>query len=162
MADEPDFDVIVVGAGIAGSVTAYLLAGQGLSVAVIERGESPGSKNLSGGVLYSHSLQQVFPDFLTTAPVERRVDRNQVCFLNADSWVSLDHADERLHAAGSAVTVLRGRLDPWLAERCEEAGAMVMPGVRVDGLLRDMPGRWSASAPAKTSCAPGLSSRPTG
>lgn len=141
MTGQPDFDVIVVGAGIAGSVTAYLLAQQGLSVAVIERGESPGSKNLSGGVLYCHPLQQVFPDFLAAAPVERRIDRNQVCFLNRGSWVALDYADERLHAEGTAVTVLRGRLDPWLAERAEEAGAMVMPGVRVDALVRDDDGR---------------------
>src|ERR1035438_4993816 len=45
---EPDFDVIVVGAGIAGCVTAYQLAQQGRSVVLIERGEAPGSKNLSG------------------------------------------------------------------------------------------------------------------
>jgi electron transfer flavoprotein-quinone oxidoreductase len=50
---EPDFDVIVVGAGIAGCVTAYQLAQQGREVLLIERGEAPGSKNLSGGVLYS-------------------------------------------------------------------------------------------------------------
>ena len=44
---EPDFEVIVVGAGIAGCVTAYQLARQGHSVVMIERGESPGSKNLN-------------------------------------------------------------------------------------------------------------------
>ena len=53
---EPDFDVIVIGAGIAGCVTAYQLAQQGRSVLLIERGEEPGSKNLSGGVLYSRGM----------------------------------------------------------------------------------------------------------
>ncbi|MDR1386028.1 MAG: FAD-dependent oxidoreductase [Propionibacteriaceae bacterium] len=134
MADEPDFDVIVVGAGLAGGVTAYRLAQAGLSVALLERGESAGSKNLSGGVFYCRAMEQIFPDFLSQAPVERRIDRNQVCFLNGDSWVAVDYADQRLNQAGTAVTVLRAKLDAWLAERCEEAGVMVMPGIRVDQL----------------------------
>lgn len=70
---EPDFDVIVIGAGIAGCVTAYQLALAGHSVVLIERGETPGSKNLSGGVLYCRSMLEVFPDLLTEAPVERKI-----------------------------------------------------------------------------------------
>jgi electron transfer flavoprotein-quinone oxidoreductase len=132
---EPDFDVIVIGAGIAGSVAAYQLAGQGRSVLVIERGEAPGSKNLSGGVLYSRGIQLVFPGFLDEAPVERRITRNYINFLNADSSVAIDYRDARLADPVNAVTVLRAKLDPWLAERCEEAGAVIMPGVRVDRVL---------------------------
>ena len=137
---EPDFDVIVVGAGVAGCVSAYQLARSGLSVALIERGESPGAKNLSGGVFYAKVLEQVFPDLLTEAPIERRIDRNQLCFLNPESWVAIDYSDERLNRAGTAVTVLRSRFDAWLAEQCELAGVMVMPGVRVDRLLVENPG----------------------
>ena len=88
---EPDFEVIVIGAGIAGCVAAYQLARQGRSVLLIERGEAPGSKNLSGGVLYSRGIQQVFPDFLAEAPVERRVTRNYISFLNAGSSVAIDY-----------------------------------------------------------------------
>ena len=47
------FDVIVVGAGLAGCAAAYKLVKEGLSVVVIERGQYSGSKNLSGGVLRS-------------------------------------------------------------------------------------------------------------
>jgi len=137
MADEPDFDVIVIGAGVAGTVTAYQLAQQGLSVALIERGEAPGSKNLSGGIMYCRAICQVFPNFLDEAPVERRIDRNKIIFMNPDSWVGLDYADQRLHDAGTAVTVLRAHLDAWLAEQAEGAGAMVMAGVKVDALLME-------------------------
>ena len=133
---EPDFDVIVVGAGIAGCVTAYRLAQAGRSVVLIERGEAPGSKNLSGGVLYSRVMEEVFPDFLEQAPVERRITRNYVQFLNATSSVGIDYADERLGDPVNAVTVLRARLDAWLGEQCEEAGVFLMPGVRVDEVLR--------------------------
>ena len=134
---EPDFDVIVIGAGIAGCVAAYQLAQQGRSVLLIERGEAPGSKNLSGGVLYSRGMQQVFPDFLDEAPVERRITRNYINFLNADSSVAIDYKDDRLAEPVNAVTVLRGKLDAWLAAKCEEAGALIMPGVRVDRVLTE-------------------------
>ncbi|MDR0990457.1 MAG: FAD-dependent oxidoreductase [Propionibacteriaceae bacterium] len=135
MSPEPDFDVIVVGAGVAGTVTAYLLAQQGLEVVLIERGESAGSKNLSGGIMYCRAMTQVFPNFLTEAPIERRIDRNQMCFMNDDSWFMIDYGDERLHSGGTAVTVLRAHIDAWLAEQCENVGVTVMPGVKVDGLL---------------------------
>jgi electron transfer flavoprotein-quinone oxidoreductase len=134
---EPDFDVIVIGAGIAGCVATYQLARQGRSVLLIERGETPGSKNLSGGVLYSRGIQQVFPDFLSEAPVERRITRNYINFLNADSSIAIDYRDARLADPVNAVTVLRAKLDPWLAEKCEEAGAIIMSGVRVDRVLTE-------------------------
>jgi electron transfer flavoprotein-quinone oxidoreductase len=134
---EPDFEVIVIGAGIAGCVAAYQLARQGRSVLLIERGEAPGSKNLSGGVLYSRGIQQVFPDFLAEAPVERRITRNYINFLNAGSLVAIDYKDARLADPVNAVTVLRAKLDPWLAAQCEEAGALIMPGVRVDRVLTE-------------------------
>ena len=132
---EPDFEVIVVGAGVAGCVTAYQLAQQGRSVLLIERGESPGSKNLSGGVLYSRGIQKIFPEFLDEAPLERRITRNCVSFLNAESSVAIDYKDTRLADPVNAVTVLRAKLDPWLAQKCEEAGVFIMPGVRVDRVL---------------------------
>ena len=134
---EPDFEVIVIGAGIAGCVAAYQLARQGRSVLLIERGEAPGSKNLSGGVLYSRGIQQVFPDFLAEAPVERRITRNYINFLNARSSVAIDYKDARLAEPANAVTVLRAKLDAWLAAKCEEAGALIMPGVRVDRVLTE-------------------------
>jgi electron transfer flavoprotein-quinone oxidoreductase len=134
---EPDFDVIVVGAGVAGCVTAYQLAQQGRSVVLIERGEAPGSKNLSGGVLYCRGMQEVFPEFLNEAPVERRITRNYINFLNAESSVGIDYKDTRLADPVNAVTVLRAKLDAWLAEKCETAGVFIMPGVRVDRVLTE-------------------------
>jgi len=134
---EPDFDVIVVGAGIAGCIAAYQLAQQGRSVLLIERGEAPGSKNLSGGVLYCRGMQAVFPDFLDNAPVERRITRNYINFLNAQSSIGIDYKDTRLADPVNAVTVLRAKLDPWLAEKCEEAGVFLMSGVRVDRVLTE-------------------------
>ena len=133
--DDDDFDVVVIGAGVAGCVAAYRLASAGRSVVLIERGGEPGSKNLSGGILYCRVLEQVFPGFVDTAPVERRITRNCLSFLNPTSSVNVDYWDARLAEPVNAVSVLRARLDPWLAQQCEEAGVMVLPGVRVDSLL---------------------------
>lgn len=135
MTEEVDFDVAVVGAGPAGSVAATLLARAGHSVVLIERGEAPGSKNLSGGILYGRILEQVFPGYISQAPVERRVTRNVITFLTGSRAVSLDSRDPSLADPANAVTVLRSHFDPWLARQAEEAGAYLMPGVKVDGLL---------------------------
>ncbi|MDR1798430.1 MAG: FAD-dependent oxidoreductase [Bifidobacteriaceae bacterium] len=132
-----DFDVIVVGAGIAGCVTAYQLASGGHSVLLVERGAEPGAKNLSGGVLYCRVMEKVFPGFVDKAPVERRITRNYLGFLNQDSLVGIDYHDQRLGQPVNAVSVLRAKLDAWLAEQCEGAGAVVMPGIKVDSLLSE-------------------------
>lgn len=130
-----DFDVIVVGAGIAGCVTAYQLARAGHEVLLVERGTQPGSKSLSGGVLYCRVMEQVWPEFVRQAPVERVITRNCLSFLNAGSLVTIDYWDQRLASPVNAVTVLRAKLDAWLGEQCEQAGATVMAGVRVDSLI---------------------------
>ena len=55
------FDVLVVGAGPAGSATALVAARAGLSVCLLERGPFPGSKNMYGGVVYGRVLDQILP-----------------------------------------------------------------------------------------------------
>lgn len=131
-----DFDVIVVGAGVAGSVAATALARQGHEVLLVERGTEPGAKNLSGGVFYSRVMDEVFPGFAQVAPVERVITRNTLSFLNAASAVNIDYWDQRLASPVNAVSVLRAHLDPWLAEQADEAGVSLISGVKVDRLLR--------------------------
>jgi electron transfer flavoprotein-quinone oxidoreductase len=133
---EYDFDVIVVGCGVAGSVCAYLLAQQGREVLLVERGVEPGSKNLSGGVFYCRVMEEVFPGFAQNAPVERRITRNALSFLSPSSFVNVDYWDARLADPVNAVTVLRAKLDPWLSEQCEKAGVTVMSAVKVDELVQ--------------------------
>jgi electron transfer flavoprotein-quinone oxidoreductase len=132
-----DFDVIVVGAGVAGCVSAYRLASLGHSVLLAERGPKPGSKNLSGGVFYCRVLEELFPGFIAEAPIERRITRNCLSFLSPTAFVNVDYGDQRLAQPVNAVTVLRAKLDEWLAGKCEAVGATLMPGVRVDSLLTD-------------------------
>ncbi|ATF49705.1 FAD-dependent oxidoreductase [Citrobacter werkmanii] len=137
MSDEK-FDAIVVGAGVAGAVAGYVMAKAGLDVLVIERGNSAGSKNMTGGRLYAHSLESIMPGFAEEAPVERKVTREKISFLTEESAVTLDfHGEKNTAATQDSYTVLRSRFDPWLMDKAEQAGAQFIPGVRVDALLRE-------------------------
>jgi electron transfer flavoprotein-quinone oxidoreductase len=133
---EEKFDCIVVGAGPAGSTAAYELARQGLEVLLIERGDTPGGKNMMGGRLYCYSLHQVLPNFWEEAPVERRVEKEQLCFMTENGAVTISLDNEVLgEAPGHSYTVLRADFDAWLAGKAEAAGAVVAAGIRVDDLL---------------------------
>jgi len=130
------FDVAVVGAGPAGSTAAYLLARAGLQVVVIERGKSAGDKNVSGGLVFSRIFNEIYPQFWKEAPVERAIRGHGLIFLGEGSSTTLDFRDEEaLSAPYNAFSVLRARLDPWIAQQAEEAGAMVIRGYTVDELL---------------------------
>lgn len=136
----PAFDAVVVGAGPAGSSAALVIARAGLRVAILERGEEPGSKNVSGGVLHCHSLSQLLPDRWQKAPLERRIARYSAALLGETGAVSLDFHELRGdRAPAPAFSVLRPRFDDWLAKRAVEAGALLVPETVVDDLLWEGP-----------------------
>lgn len=130
------FDVIVVGAGPAGSTAGYLLAQAGLNVLIVERGQAPGQKNVSGGLLYSKLVSDIYPEFWKSAPVERAITGHQLVMLAEGASVGVDF---RTTVAGeppyNAFSVLRAKFDPWMAEQAEAAGAALIPGYTVDSLL---------------------------
>jgi electron transfer flavoprotein-quinone oxidoreductase len=133
-----DFDAIVVGSGCAGPAAAIELARAGKSVLVIERGTVAGAKNVSGGRLYTHALRALLPDVADQAPLERRIVRERVSMLSADSATTLDVTDEAMRdGRHESWSVLRARFDPWLAEQAEAAGAEYITGIAVEALLKD-------------------------
>ena len=127
---------IVVGAGPAGSTAAYILAKEGCDVVLVERGTSPGSKNMFGGRMYSHALKGIMPEFWAHAPVERQVTREVITFLSGERSVSVTSQDMRwAEPSHHSFTLLRAEFDNWLATKAEEAGALLACGIRVDNLL---------------------------
>jgi electron transfer flavoprotein-quinone oxidoreductase len=133
MAD--DFDVIVVGAGMAGCSAAIRLAQGGVNVLLLERGAEPGSKNLSGGVLWGHDLDAILPNWWHEMPVERHIVRKRFGFLTADRALSFEFDDgDWRKEPFVAHSVLRARTDAWLAKKAEAAGATVVAAVPVDRL----------------------------
>ncbi len=90
---EDIFDAIIVGAGLAGSVAALVLAREGAQVLVIERGNSAGAKNVTGGRLYAHSLEHIIPGFADSAPVERLITHEKLAFMTEKSAMTMDYCN---------------------------------------------------------------------
>ena len=131
------FDAIVVGAGPAGSSAALAMARAGLQVALVERGEYAGSKNVSGAALYAPNLlADLLPDYWEEAPVERYLTRRVITFLGQESAVSLDFRTNHFNRPPyNGFTILRPKFDRWLASKAEEAGALLITSTVVDDLL---------------------------
>ncbi len=133
---EDRFDAIIVGGGLAGSTAAYVLAKAGLEVLVIERGDTCGCKNMTGGRLYGHSLEKIIPDFASRAPVERKITKERISFLSSAGNTTFEYGSPALGAPGAAsYSVLRSKFDRWLASEAEEQGAMYVCGILVDDMI---------------------------
>ena len=130
-------ECIVVGGGLAGLSAAYGLAAAGAEVMLLERGDYSGAKNVTGGRLYLGPIRRLYPELWPEAPFERPVARELVTMMGDGAHVTVETASDRFAGAQpQSFTVLRARLDQWLAERVGEKGGMVVTGMKVDELLR--------------------------
>ena len=126
---------MVVGAGPAGSAAAITMAKAGLQVALLERGTKPGSKNVMGGILYNHYLEEIVGDAWKEAPLERPIIEERRWMMTPDAYIGIDYKNLRNREHPHSYSVLRARFDPWFAEQAEKAGAMVVPETVVDRLI---------------------------
>lgn len=134
---EDIFDAIIVGAGLAGSVAALVLAREGAQVLVIERGNSAGAKNVTGGRIYAHSLERIIPGFAQQAPVERVITHEKLSFMTDRGAMTVDYLNaESASPAEVSYSVLRSRFDGWLMDQAEAAGAQLIAGIRVDNVVQ--------------------------
>ncbi len=133
------FDAIVVGAGPAGSSAALTMAKAGLDVALLERGEFPGEKNMFGGVLHRlTALEDVFPDFWNQAPLERHIVKKALTFMTGDASFNVNFdTEESDKPPYNGYTISRPKFDRWLAEEAVKAGATLMNRSTVDDVIRE-------------------------
>jgi flavin-dependent dehydrogenase len=107
------FDVIVVGAGPAGSVTAHLLASQGVRTLLVDRARFPRDKPCGGGVTLRGA--RLLP-FAIGPVVERQV-----------TTIGFRHPELGAFAHGGLAPVVlmtqRKRLDAFMAEQAALACA---------------------------------------
>ena len=136
--EEEGFEAIVVGAGVAGCACAIKLASEGVSTLLVEQARPVGGKSLSGGVLWGHDLDAILPKWQEEAPIERPVTRKGLHFLASSSDFALSfERPEWGKRPYNAVTVQRAKFDAWLAQKAQEAGATVVDGVPVTGLVKE-------------------------
>jgi len=139
---EPDFDVVVVGAGPAGSCAAIEAARGGLRTLLLERGPFPGSKNMYGGVVYPRILDELIPQWWTDVPIQRWVTRRSTMVLTDTKAVLVDVRNDAWAAPPyNGATAYRPDFDRWLADHAVSAGATLLCDTTVSGLLRDSPRR---------------------
>jgi geranylgeranyl reductase family protein len=115
------FDAIVVGAGPAGSVTAYRLANEGAAVLLVDRARFPRDKPCGGGLTLRAVRQLPLP---VDPVVEHVVDRMVFRLAYGSSY-------ERASVHPLILMTQRRRLDAYLAEQAAEAGADFRDGTRV-------------------------------
>jgi electron transfer flavoprotein-quinone oxidoreductase len=131
-------DVVVVGGGLGGLASAYCLAKEGIQVLVLERGDHPGSKNVTGGRLYLRPVCLYLPEIWDKAPLERLVTKELITIMGDDSSLTLKFNSEKFRKEPShSYTILRSRFDRWLGELVMEKGGFVVPQRRVTDLLKE-------------------------
>jgi electron transfer flavoprotein-quinone oxidoreductase len=137
------FDLIVVGAGLAGSAAAAVAARGGMKVALVERGQSAGGKNFFGGAVYTHSLEAIYPDFWNRKPpLERPVTEAGFWFLSKDGLVRMTAQGGKLtNQPVDAYVALRAKFDSWWAEQAQKEGVLLIPKTTVVDFLREPGGR---------------------
>ncbi len=132
------FDAIVVGAGPAGSAAAIALARAGKSVALLERGPFPGSKNMYGGVIYGRILDGIIPNWWEEAPIQRWVTRRATMMMTPTQAMTIDYRTTTWgEAPYNGATAYRPDFDNWLAGHAVAAGAELICSTTATGLLRE-------------------------
>lgn len=113
-----------------------------MRVALVERGDFPGSKNVMGGQIYSRTLNELVPDFWKEAPLERYVTEKRLWFLSKDSKVSVSHKNPKFaQPPYNSCTVLRAKFDKWFVAKAVEKGAFYIPETLVEDVVRDAQGK---------------------
>ncbi len=136
------YDVAVIGGGSAGLAALKKLADLGKQAVLIEAGRHAGTKNVSGGILYSkkpkqgraHNVEDVYENF-NDAPVERRITKYILHAVSKDKDYALDLTAAHEYQANFGCSVLLGRLNSWFArqaaEAAEKTGGGIVSGVHV-------------------------------
>jgi electron transfer flavoprotein-quinone oxidoreductase len=135
VAEEEKLDAVVVGAGPSGTAAAITMAKAGLQVALIEKGTKAGAKNVMGGILYTHYLEQVVGEEWKSAELERPIIDEQRWMMTAEAAISFGYKNLRNREHPHSYSVLRGKFDAWFAAQAEEAGAFLIPETVVEELI---------------------------
>nr|MDQ4050739.1 NAD(P)/FAD-dependent oxidoreductase [Thermoproteota archaeon] len=140
------YDVAVIGGGSAGLAALKRLSDLNKQAILIEAGKKVGSKNISGGILYSKkpkhgktfNVEDVYPEFLQDKPVERKITKYMLHATSKDKLFTMDLTAAHEYQANFGYSVLLTRLDGWFAKQAGESaqrqGGGIVSGVHVRSL----------------------------
>lgn len=132
------YQVIVVGAGVAGITAALFLAQAGADVLLLERGPYPGAKNVSGGAIYALSTKELLSDFWQEAPLERFIVDHQYWLMTPDSVVKFGFENKSYNSPPyNRIAILRANFDRWYASKAVEDGAVLLTGCKAEQIIFD-------------------------
>jgi len=140
------YDVAVIGGGSAGLAALKRLSDLNKQAILIEAGKRVGSKNISGGILYSkkpkhgktYNVEDVYPEFLQDKPIERRITQYMLHATSKDKIFTMNLTAAHEYQANFGYSVLLNKLDGWFAkqagESAERQGGGIVSGVHVRSL----------------------------
>lgn len=126
-------DVIVVGSGPAGVSAAITIARGGKKVVLVERGSFSGAKNMYGGILYSHAIKELFPNFEESAPIERFVSGHSYVVLSENDSTEITYRNPQ--KLKESFVAIRGKWDKWCVEQAIQEGVYFAPKTLVKKLI---------------------------
>jgi len=139
-----EFDVVVVGAGPAGLSTACRLmqiaqeTEQEISVVVLEKGSEVGAHILSGAVMETTAIDELFPKWKEMgAPLDTAVTEDEIYFFTgSDRALKMPNmlAPKTMHNDGNYIVSL-GNVTRWLGEQAEALGVEIFPGFAAAEIL---------------------------
>ena len=123
------YDVAVIGGGSAGLAALKRLSDLNKQAILIEAGKRVGSKNISGGILYSkkpkhgktYNVEDVYPEFLHDKPVERRITKYMLHATSKDKIFTMNLTAAHEYQANFGYSVLLNKLDGWFAKQAGES-----------------------------------------
>lgn len=134
-----EFDVCIVGAGPAGLAAATRLkqGNSDLSVCVLEKGSQVGSHSISGCVLETLSLDELYADWKddATCPVRQKVTQDGVYFLTKSLALPLPKTRDIKNKGNYVVSL--SQLTKWMGRKAEELGVEIFHGFAAHGALYD-------------------------
>jgi electron transfer flavoprotein-quinone oxidoreductase len=147
------YDVVIIGGGSSGLAALKQLSKLGKQAILLEAGNKIGSKNISGGILYSKkpkkgkvtNVEDLYDNFLEDAPFERKITKYILHSTSKDKIYSMDLTAAHDYQSNFGCTVLMNKLNFWFAKQATEAsqkfGGGIIPGVHVKSITWNDNGR---------------------